>query len=203
MSREPETVVLKSWPFGRKALVSLVQDGEGDRYIVKKYRARYFLTMIREALALSYLAKRHRLIPRLLRIGVFRLDLYISYAEGVRVREWVIDKFVPAGCRDRDQPSPHLLESDPVVMSAFSSFRECKSEESTKLKDAIRRSYRDLHMLGWIHGSADPRNIIYDGTDVYIIDFDHARPCFGPVAKEAPGIESWYGVQLGLSHAGD
>jgi hypothetical protein len=50
-----------------------------------------------------------------------------------------------------------------------------------------------------LHGSTDPRNAIYDGNQVFIIDFDHARPSLNPGKFDYPQLSWWYGLQFNTS----
>jgi tRNA A-37 threonylcarbamoyl transferase component Bud32 len=193
MSLNQADRVIASWEHGRHALVQLVQNDDGNRYIVKKYKFKFWRTMYREAAMTWYLSQRLEFVPKLLHVCVSSNALRLSVVPGTRLREWILEHYAPPGTRSS---SSHLLQSDPVVMAALKRFRTNNDETAVSLKRAITRSYSALHALGWIHGSADPRNMLYDGNKLYIIDFDQARPSWNAVAKESPCLTRWYGIAL-------
>jgi tRNA A-37 threonylcarbamoyl transferase component Bud32 len=186
--------VITSWTNGRKACVLLMQNRNGEKYLIKRYHRRFLPTMIREALCLRYLASRLGCVPVLLRISLLRNELVISYISGERLLEWILKRLGPADVELQRFQSFHGLKTNPVVQTALDRFRASSDGEIMNLKAAIQESYAELHSLGWIHGSADPRNLIYDGRRVFLIDFDHARPCSNAFRKEAPGLERWFGI---------
>jgi tRNA A-37 threonylcarbamoyl transferase component Bud32 len=120
----------------------------------------------------------------------------LSYIPGERVLEWILGRCAPPGTELEQFQSFHGLQTNAVVQGALARFRESLDAEIVTLKMAIQASYDRLHLLGWIHGSADPRNLIYDGTNVFIIDFDHARPCFNARKKEQQSLQHWFGISV-------
>lgn len=187
--------LIASWTNGRKAVVLLMERPDGGKYLIKRYRRRFLPTMIREIVCLRYLATRLDIVPRLLRTDLLRSELVISYLAGERLLEWVLKRCAPANTELETFQNFHGLQTNPIVQNAFDQFRTSSDVEITKLKRAIRKSYNELHSMKWIHGSADPRNLIYDGTRVFIIDFDHARPCFDASKKERLGLQRWFGIR--------
>lgn len=171
-----------------------MQGSNGTKYLVKRYRRRFLPTMIREIVCLRFLATRLNTVPRLLGIDLLRSEIVLSYIAGERLLEWVLKRCAPPDIQLNQFQSFHGLKTNPVVQDAFEQFRARLDAEILKVKRAIQRSYDELHSVKWIHGSADPRNLIYDGNRVFIIDFDHARPCLHPARKEAPGLERWFGI---------
>jgi serine/threonine protein kinase len=186
-------VVLTSWTNGHKAVVHLVQDNAGSEMIVKIYRPGFLLPMFREYAAATYAARRLSVVPRVVAFRPLRRELYFSYVRGARVLEWVLARFGHQVNLTEFQ-SFHGLDLHPQVADAFTRFRRSTSDESLRLKAAIATSYASLHRIGMLHGSADPRNIIYDERRVFIIDFDHARPCFNAAKVEAASLSYWYGL---------
>jgi len=189
--------VVTSWTNGRKAVVHLVENGKGEKLIMKVYRRGFFLTMVREYIATRYIAGRRTDTPRVKGFRPWRRELMLSYVSGRRVLEWVLERFGDEGLSLADFQSFHGLDPerlDPRVAVAFERLRASRSEDARRLKEAIRSSYDTLHRLHILHGSPDPRNVIYDGDRVVIIDFDHTRPSFNPAKIDYRGLEYWYGL---------
>jgi serine/threonine protein kinase len=189
--------VITSWTNGRKAIVHLVENNRGEKSILKIYRPGFTLTMLREYLVTRYIASRVPLAPKVLGLRPLRKELLLSYVSGQRVLEWVLERFGDAGLSLQDFQSFHGLDPDhpnPVVAAAFERFRRSTSEDAQQLKQAIRASYAALHRIGMLHGSPDPRNIIYGDGRVSIIDFDHARPCLDPAKIDYRSLTYWYGL---------
>lgn len=193
-----ELTVITSWTNGQKAVVHLVENGSGKRLIKKIYRPGYTGTMFREYAVSKYLASRLTIVPHVLDFRPWSKELYFSYLSGQRVLEWVMQRFGDNADLSRFH-SFHGLNPpdyvDPEVAEAFARFRKSSSEEAQQLKDAIRASYFRLHQVGILHGSADPRNVIYEQGQIFIIDFDHARPSSNPTKREAGSLEYWYGIR--------
>ena len=191
--------VTTSWTNSEKSVVHLLESPRGEKVILKAYRRGFTTSMFRAYVASSYVARRLPLVPRVLGFQPWRNELYFSYISGQRVLEWVLQRF-GGNLRLADFQSCHGLNPpdhvDPRIAEAFSRFRESVSPEPQRLKKAIRTSYSSLHRVGILHGSPDPRNIIYDGTRVLIIDFDHARPSLNPAAIDYRWLRYWYGLDL-------
>jgi serine/threonine-protein kinase RIO1 len=187
--------VINRWTNGRKAVVYLLDRGDGSCFILKHYKARFMGTMFREWSSTKYLATRVSQTPRLLGASFLRRSLEISYFEGERVLEWVLARFGPKDLDLKEFASFHGLYTNPTVLDAFEKFRNSSDPEAVKLRSAIQKSYATLHRAGWIHGSADPRNLIYDGEHAYIIDLDHARPAISGKKNENSSLKRWFGVE--------
>jgi tRNA A-37 threonylcarbamoyl transferase component Bud32 len=134
------------------------------------------------------------MIPRLVELKFWRAQLHIEYIPGERLLEWVLKRYSPPDTDIGNFQNVHGLTTDPIISDAFARFRRCDSCEANSLRLAVRESYAALHALGWIHGSADPRNMIVNDGRVFIIDFDHARPCRDPRSLEWPNLREWYGL---------
>lgn len=189
--------LVTSWTNGRKAVVYLLEDGAGKKVIRKAYRPGFFLTMLREYVVTKYIAARLSFTPRVLAFSPRRGELWLSYVRGQRVLEWVLQRFADEGVSLSDFQSFHGLDPDHLderVAVALERFRRSDSPEVDLLKRAIRTSYAQLHAIGILHGSADPRNMIYDDGRIAIIDFDHARPSFSPARLDYRGLAYWYGL---------
>jgi tRNA A-37 threonylcarbamoyl transferase component Bud32 len=150
--------------------------------------------MLREWLVLRHLSDRRSMIPRLVELKFWRAQLHIEYIPGERLLEWVLKRYSPPDTDIGNFQNVHGLTTDPIISDAFARFRRCDSCEANSLRLAVRESYAALHALGWIHGSADPRNMIVNDGRVFIIDFDHARPCRDPRSLEWPNLREWYGL---------
>jgi tRNA A-37 threonylcarbamoyl transferase component Bud32 len=185
-----------SWTNGRKANVYLIEQECGWKLILKRYKTRFVATMVREYLLTKYLSRRLDIMPKVLGFKLFSRELVLSYIQGERVFEWVMVRYGDTGINIEDFRSYDYLDRCEIVDRAFGKFRKCRLPETIKLKRAIKDSYELLHKIGFIHGSADPRNIIYDGERIFIIDFDHSRPCLNPRAIEYRALYKWYGLEL-------
>jgi predicted Ser/Thr protein kinase len=193
--RREETRIITSWTNGRKALVHLIENSVGEKRIMKIYRPGFERVMFREYLAARYVSKRVSVAPRVLSFRPMRRELVYSYIRGQRVLEWVLERLGDTGIELSEFQSFHGLDSNPRVADAFARFRESKCEETERLKQAIRVSYAAIHQIGFLHGSCDPRNIIYDGEKIFLIDFDHARPSLNPAKVDYRSLSRWYGLQ--------
>jgi len=185
-----------SWTNGRKANVYLVEQECGQKLISKRYKVHFVPTMVREYLLTTYLSRRLDIIPKVLGFKLFSRELMLSYIRGERVFEWVLSRYGDTGINLEDFCSYDYLDTCDIVARAFRRFRDCRSPETVRLKRAIKESYELLHKSGFVHGSADPRNIIYDGKRIFIIDFDHSRPSLNPRAIEYRALYRWYGLEL-------
>jgi hypothetical protein len=155
--------------------------------------------MLREYLVTRYISTRVPGTPKVLALRPWRKELHLSYVPGQRVLEWVLERFGDVGLSLESFQSFHGLDPDspnPQVAEAFDRFRSSTSDEAQQLKGAIRTSYAALHQIGMLHGSPDPRNVIYGDGRVSIIDFDHARPCLNPAPIDYRSLAYWYGVAL-------
>lgn len=186
--------VVCSWTNGRKANVYLVEQECGRRVIRKCYSPRFLITMFREYFVTLYLSRRVDIIPQVLAFNPFSRELLFSYMQGERVLEWVLARYGDGDLRLEDFSSFHGLSTNSIVAQAFQRFRSSQATEANRLKQAITESYELLHKTGFVHGSADPRNLIYDGEQVFIIDFDHSRPSLNPRKIEYRSLQKWYGV---------
>ena len=198
LPKPDELTVVTSWTNGHKAVVHLVENRTGEKLILKAYRPGFTSAMFREYVATRYVARKLSVVPRVLGFRPWRKELYFSYISGQRVLEWVLQRFGDNVTLSEFQ-SFHGLNPpdyvDPHVAEAFARFRQSMSEEARRLKEAIRTSYSSLHRIGILHGSADPRNVIYDQDRVFIIDFDHARPSFNPEKLDYKSLTYWYGCR--------
>ena len=187
--------VITSWTNGEKAVVHLLENSAGEKLILKAYRAGFTATMLREYVVARYVARKLSIVPKVLGVRPRRRELYFSYVSGQRVLEWVLERF-GGNLTVSEFQSFHGLNPpchvDPRVAEAFARFRESMSEETQRLKGAIRTSYSCLHRIGILHGSPDPRNLIYDHDCVFIIDFGHARPSFNPQKIDYKALRYWY-----------
>lgn len=189
--------VITSWTNSEKAVVHLLEHSAGEKLILKAYRPGYTATMFREYVVAKYLASRLLIVPQVLGFRPWEKELYLSYISGQRVLEWVMQRFGDNSNLSRFHSfhglsPPHYV--DPEVAQAFARFRDSTSDEAQRLKEAIRTSYSSLHKIGILHGSADPRNIIYGQDRVFIIDFDHARLSLNPARLESQSLLYWYGI---------
>jgi hypothetical protein len=191
-----ELSVITSWTNGQKAVVQLLEKSTGEKFIRKAYRPGFTAAMFREYVAARYVASKLSIVPKVLGFRPWRGELYFSYIPGQRVLEWVLQRFGGDVTLSEFQsfhglnPPNHV---EPRVADAFARFRQSTSEEAQGLKEAIRTSYSNLHRVGILHGSADPRNVIYDEHCVFIIDFDHARPSFKAAELDYKSLTYWYG----------
>ncbi len=190
--------ILTSWTNSEKAIVHLVETRDGEKVILKIYRPGSIVRMFREYIVTKYVASRLSIVPKVLSFRPWRRELCFSYVSGQRVLEWVLERFGDKGLSLADFHSFHGLNPphyvDPRVADAFERFRQSTSADAMRLKQAIRTSYSRLHGIGILHRSADPRNVIYDDNDLFIIDFDNARPCLNPASIENSALEYWYGT---------
>ena len=186
--------ILCSWTNGRKAVALLVEDTHGRKVVVKRYRTRFVATMLREYFVTKHLARRLQIVPRVLGFQILRRQLVLSYIEGQRVLEWVLQRYGDPGLELHAFQSYDYFDTCMIVDRAFSRFREAVDPSAVRLKQAIRQSYAALHQTGFAHGSADPRNVIYDGRTVHIIDFDHSRPRLRSEKPDQRGLARWYGL---------
>ena len=186
--------ILCSWTNGRKALVLLVEDPRGRKAIVKRYRTRFVATMLREYFVTKHLAQRLQIVPRVLGFQILRRQIVLSYVEGQRLLEWVLQRYGDPGLELQAFQNYGYLETCSIICRAFGRFRQATDPSAVKLKQAIRQSYAALHRSGFVHGSADPRNVIYDGHAVHIIDFDHSRPRLPSEKPDQRGLAQWYGL---------
>lgn len=197
MWRMPNEVsVITSWTNGRKAVVDLVQDQQGSRFIRKVYRRGWRARMFREWFMAAFVSSFSSVGPRVLAFRPWRNELFLEFIPGERVLEWVLSRF-GEGLVLAEFQSFHGLrppnDVDPRVADAFRRFQLSTSVEVVQLKAAIKASYGALHRIGVKHGSPDPRNVIYDGKCVFIIDFDNARPSVRPSLSDKGDLEYWYG----------
>jgi hypothetical protein len=202
--------IVTSWTNGRKAMVYLMQNATGQRVILKIYRPGFFLTMCREYLVTKYIGLSLSGVPRVLAFAPFERKLVLSFLTGQRVLEWVLQRFGDPGLPLEQFQSFHGLDPDnlnPDVATAFDRFRQSTSAEAQRLRRAMRSSYEELHRIRMLHGSPDPRNVIYQDGRIFIIDFDHARPAWNPSEIDGKALEYWYRVGLaqadGAGRGGD
>lgn len=200
MWRTDNSRVVSSWTNGRMANVYLVEEESGRRVIRKRYKRRFLLAMVREYLATVYLTHWLDITPRVLSFGLISGELVLSHMPGVRVLEWVLARYGDPDLRIEDFQSFHGLDTNATVAEAFRRFRDCRSPEAVRLKQAISRSYAALHRTWFVHGGADPRNIIYDGERVFIIDFNQSRPSLNPQQFERACLCRWYGISSEEMH---
>jgi hypothetical protein len=169
---------LCSWTNGQKAVVHLVELPTGEKRIVKIYKPGFVGWMFREYLSLRYVSKRLPIIPKLICFRPSQKELVLSYIPGQRVLEWVLQRFGEANLNVEEFLNFEAMGADPRIVEAFVRFRLSASK----------------HELGWQHGTCDPRNVIYDEQQAYIIDFDHARPSLAPVKYDYPALTQWFGI---------
>lgn len=201
LTRPDQLTVITSWTNGEKALVHLMANRTGQKFIMKVYRPGFTARMFREYVAARYVANKLSIVPKVLAFRPWRKELYFSYIPGQRVFEWVLQRFGSNVTLSEFQ-SFHGLDPDHVdarVAEAFARFRESTSEEAHQLREAIRTSYSCLHRIGILHGSPNPRNLIYGQDRVFIIDFDHARPSINPAKIDYKSLTYWYGCLPSMS----
>lgn len=194
MSDDSKIDVVSKWDNGSKANVSHLRDSTGNEYIRKDYRSGQFLTFCRELAVLKYLGARISCVPLVLRYELAGSTTYLEYVDGERVLEWVLRKFGVGHIDLESYRSFHGLETDEVIGLAFDRFKKSNNPEARKLKKAIASSYRRLHREHFVHGDPSPRNLIFDGTNVTIIDFDHSRPSRKPFEVDGEKLQRWYGI---------
>jgi len=190
--RPPKT--LCTWTNGRRAVVHLVERSDEKMEIRKVYKPGYFWWMVREYLNTRYLGARLPVVPRLIRFRPLHRELVVTYIPGQRVLEWVLERFGGPNLRLEEFLNFEQMGSDRRVLEAFGRFRQSTSREAMDLKREVKCSYAMLHGLKWQHGTCDPRNMIYDGHRVHIIDFDHARPGLSPERYDHPALRRWFGI---------
>jgi tRNA A-37 threonylcarbamoyl transferase component Bud32 len=183
------------WDNGAKAVVSHVKGPDGIDYISKVYRKGQFHTFLRELMVLKFLGPRVSCVPAVLSFDLSRRETFLNFIGGERVLEWVLRRFGGAAIDIDSFASFHGLETDATVSAAFEAFRASTCSESLMLKQAILRSYAELHKHKFVHGDPSPRNLIFDGDNVSIIDFDHSRPSLQPRRVDGLKIRRWYGVK--------
>jgi tRNA A-37 threonylcarbamoyl transferase component Bud32 len=152
--------------------------------------------MFREYFSIWYVSKWLDIIPRLVSFRPWKKELIMSYIPGQRVLEWVLEHFGQSNLDLDEFRHFHGTLRDARITEAFVRFRESSSVEALRLKAAIKQSYARLHRIGWQHGTSDPRNVLYDGRQAYIIDFDHARPSLSPTKYDYPDLTYWFGITL-------
>jgi tRNA A-37 threonylcarbamoyl transferase component Bud32 len=192
--KRSELEIRRSWTNGEKADVHLVVTPQGAQQILKVYRPGFNAWMLREYLTLRLLSNRFVPVPKLLAFRPFRRELLMSLVPGERVLEWVLREFGQPGLNLEEFENFDDLYTDPRIVGAFQQLRESEEPKAVKVKEAIKTSYNRLHALGWQHGTSDPRNLIYDGQSVYIIDFDHARPSLTPAKGDLQALQYWFGI---------
>lgn len=185
--------VITAWTNGRKAEVQLLEDSAQKKLILKAYRPGFMLPMFREYLVTLFVSRKLSIVPKVLAFQPLHKRLFLSFIDGQRVLEWVLQRYGDDGLVLSDFQSFHGLDTNEQVASAFSRFRYSNSKEARDLKKAIHESYRSLHRIRIRHGTTDPRNIIYDGTRAFILDFDHARPSLNPSKCDLEALECWFG----------
>jgi len=183
-----------SWTNGRTATVHLLENGSGEKVIMKRYRPGFSGTMFREYLVARHAAAGLSVVPKVLGFRPSHRELFFSYVPGRRVLEWVLQRFGGKDLVLAEFESFHGLDTNVEVAEAFSRFRHSTGEEASRLKQAIKTSYSCLHGMGILHGSTDPRNVIYDGDKAFIIDFGHSRPSLAPARIDYRGLTHWYGI---------
>lgn len=194
MRDDSNTDVVSRWDNGSKANVSHLRDSAGIEYIRKDYRSGQFLTFCRELAVLKYLGSRISCVPSVLSFELAGSTTYLEYVAGERVLEWVLRKFSVDQVDLDSYKSFHGLETNKVVGMAFDRFKGSDNLEARALKNAIANSYRKLHREYFVHGDPSPRNLIFDGSNVTIIDFDHSRPSRKPFKIDGAKLEHWYGI---------
>src|SRR2546426_12645194 len=88
-----DLTIVTSWTNGRKAVVHLVENNNGQRLIVKVYRRGFIAAMFREYIASRYVSMRLSMVPRVVGFRPWRRELFFSYIQGQRVLEWVLQRF--------------------------------------------------------------------------------------------------------------
>ena len=185
---------MRTWTNGSKAEVDLVSQN-GGFFIRKRYRPGVVpgMAMAREYLGLKAL-QGLEFVPQLVTFRPMRRELSISFLDGDRVLEWVLGRYGPAGLDLNSFTSFHGLDERQDIQEAFERFRRSEESEAVQLRQAIGRSYGELHRRHILHGDPSPRNLLYDGRIVYVIDFDHWRPSLTPEKIDGRSLKRWYGL---------
>jgi len=191
---EDRGTVVRTWTNGSKADVDLVSLPD-RRIIRKRYRAGVVprTAMFREYLGLKML-QGLEFVPSVVEFLPFERQLAMSFLEGQRVLEWVLERFGAPGIDLEFFASFHGLNEREDIKEAFARFRSSTAPEAQRLRQDIARSYTALHRRRVIHGDPSPRNLLYDGKLVYLIDFDHWRPSAAPAKIDGRAIQNWYGI---------
>src|SRR6266567_8713152 len=143
--RSDDRRIITSWTNGRKATVHLVRNSCGEQLVLKIYRPGFWVSMLREYLTTSYVARRLSVGPKVLSFRLCRKEILLSYVSGERVLEWVLQRFGDDEVVLSDFQSFHGLDTNAQVSRAFERFRQSPAEEAHRLKLAIRESYSSLH----------------------------------------------------------
>ena len=183
-----------AWTNGARATVYLLEYPDGNKLVLKKYKPGHFKWMMRDYLNSMYVSMRLSNVPKLLHFSLIKRELVFSYVRGTRVLEWVLQQFGDPGLDILEFLNFEAMDTDHRIVRAFKRFRDSDSEPARRLKQAIRDSYARLHAVGIQHGTADPRNVIYDERQVYIIDFDRARPAWNRRKVDYRALTYWFGV---------
>ncbi|HEU0046328.1 MAG TPA: lipopolysaccharide kinase InaA family protein [Nitrososphaera sp.] len=186
--------ILCSWNNGQKAVVHLVECSNGEKQIQKLYKPGFAGWMFREYFSIWYVSRWLDIVPKLISFRPWKKELVMSYIPGQRVLEWVLEHFGQPNLDLHEFRNFEAMGRDPRITEAFVRFRESSSVDALGLKTAIKQSYARLHSIGWQHGTSDPRNVLYDGRQAYIIDFDHARPSLSPAKNDYPDLTHWFGI---------
>jgi hypothetical protein len=194
--KRDEWEIKRSWTNGEKADVHLVVTPQGEQQILKVYRPGFKGWMFREYLTLRLLSGHSLPVPKLLSFRPLLKELLMSLVPGERVLEWALREFGRPGLDLEEFQNFEALYTDERIVEAFRRLRESQEPKAVRFREAVKTSYNQLHALGWQHGTSDPRNVIYDGTTAYLIDFDHARPCLGRSRGDAGEVANWFGVEL-------
>ena len=186
--------VVRTWTNGSKAEVDLIS-GPAEFVIRKRYRMGRVAgtAMVREYLGLKLL-QHLEIVPKVVQFLPLRRQLSISFIKGDRVLEWVMARYGEPDVDLASFASFHGLDERHDIRDAFQRFRSAQEPEAVRLKRAIVDSYAKLHRWHCVHGDPSPRNLLYDGCTVYLIDFDHWRPSVAAAKIDGRTLQRWYGV---------
>lgn len=194
MHEDSQSQLISVWENGARANVTHSRDSNGVEYVEKAYRSGEYFTFYRELMALKYLGPRISCVPSVLSFDIRRRITCLEFVAGERVLEWVLKKFGRSDIEIEAFQSFHGLETNKLVHEAFEKFKNSNSVEAIRLREAVATAYGELHRQRFVHGDPSPRNLIYDGNRVSIIDFDHSRPSLNPPKIDGKKVHRWYGV---------
>ena len=150
------------------------------------------MRLIREFLILIYLERKLPTIPKVINIDLKNKTMHLTFVEGERALEWVLKRYGTKGLNVAQFKSFHGLDTNPIVASAFAKLKSSTDKNAKCFKKAIKLAYEEFHNLNFAHGDPSPRNLVYDGKIIHLIDFDRTRLSFNPQAIDRKQLSHWY-----------